>query len=247
MLDAEKSLTEKIGNSRIFTLIYLQNFSSGERNYLSFFSRLHFAITPRYSDLDIENKHFNIFIDEGDDGFHPAWKKKFFKWIIEYLKQNHPHKTFSLYFTTHSPYLISDIDTDNLILLDKNQGSTRILSKESYKPFGANIHNLLADAFFMEDGFIGEFAKGKIQFVITELNRLIEIRKNADYDVAREYRWLLFECKNIIDRIGDSFVKNKLIEMYLEVVSDKRIIDNEIERLQKRIDYLKGRGDYDFN
>ncbi|MDZ7818513.1 MAG: hypothetical protein U5K55_07810 [Aliarcobacter sp.] len=43
--------------------------------------------------------------------------------------------------------------------------------KVDINPFGANIHTLLSHGFFMKDGLMGEFAKGKIDLAIKYLNQ----------------------------------------------------------------------------
>lgn len=53
---------------------YNRNPSSGENAILNLFSRL-YTINAEINSSQI--KYYIIFLDEGDAGFHPAWKKKY--------------------------------------------------------------------------------------------------------------------------------------------------------------------------
>jgi hypothetical protein len=86
------------------------------------------------------------------------------------------------------------------------------------EPFGANIHDILHQSFFLENGFIGEFAKKKISEIIDAINE-----KKINDDNYKQY-------KQIIDLIGEPLIKNKLMMMIHEVYDN---IDNRIEMLQK--------------
>jgi len=112
-----------------------------------------------------------VLLDEFELGLHPNWQKKSIKYITDFLKNI--DKEFHLIITSHSPFLISDIPKQNIIFLDKDEkGNCVVVNglKEKKQTFGANIHTLLSDSFFMEDGLMGEFAKGKINEVIEYLN-----------------------------------------------------------------------------
>ena len=74
---------------------------------------------------------------------------------------------------------------------------------EDKKSFGANITDLLADSFFIEDGLIGDFAKGKIEEVLNDL-----IKKRP---CKKEKR---FEYKKIINLIDEPIIRMKLEDMY---------------------------------
>ena len=118
-------------------------------------------------------------------------------------------------------------------------GNTRIVTAEKSETFGANIHDLLADSFFLNEGTIGEFAREKIQGVIDTLN---EWRRNVnrnDFSIPSEQRNNVY---GIISLVGDSIVRNKLFDMYWEITGDKNAVDSEIQQLQDRISKLKFRG-----
>jgi len=196
-------------------------------NHFKYFNELSYGEQQL---LIILNKIFEFFLngnitnylcsfDEIDIGFHPDWQKKIITFIIDYMKLI-PEKKFHLLFTTHSPFLLSDIPKENIIFLGGN-----IPEKQT---FGANIHTLLSDSFFMEDGLMGEFAKGKIQEIMDYLND----KKTIDEISTKEE-----QIKQVIESIGEPFLKDKLLKMY--DVKYPKTKEEKIAELQKQIEALK--------
>ena len=68
---------------------------------------------------------------------------------------------------THSPFVLSDIPVDNILFLEKNGEKA---SKENMASFGANIHTMLVNCFFLKGGAMGEFAKEIINQMVDKLN-----------------------------------------------------------------------------
>jgi len=215
--------------------IFPQN-SSGEYNFYTLFSRLYDAVQRNIRGFD-EREHMVLVLDEADLGYHPVWKKKLLNWVIKFLNEEFNPYKFQVILTTHSPYLLSDLSAEHLILLNNLEGKTKVLSSEGRMTFGANINELLADSFFMSDGLIGDFAKEKIQKVIDDLNKWLVVKEeNGALEVSSEDR---SQCFMIISLIGDQIVRNKLFEMYWDLFNDQDALDNEIDILSDRIAYLK--------
>lgn len=221
--------------------------SSGESSYMNFFSRL-YDVIERYDSGYDDRNNLIVFIDEGEIGYHPAWNKCFLKWVINFLNNYTKKYKFQIILTTHSPYLLSDLTSSNIILLKRgHNGNTEIVPSDKFSTFGANIHELLANSFFLTDGFIGEFAKQNIQWVIDKLNewRLLKSSNNliAGQVTGHDKNRVL----EIITIIADLIVRNKLFEMYWEIFDEDSALTNEIELLQERIDQLKNRKRDDIN
>ena len=101
---------------------------------------------------------------------------------------------------------------------DKENGLCKNVSKDiKLKTFGANIHTLLSNGFFMSDGLMGEFAKSKINETIDNLH-------GKSQSLSQK------QIKSIIDSIGEPFLQIKLEQMYKE----KFGLNDEIEELEKR-------------
>ena len=177
-----------------------------------------------------EYKTINLFLDETELGFHPQWQKEYLIKIVEAIKQVNKKKV-NLLFATHSPFLLSDIPKQNIIFLDKDEkGNCKVVDglKDKKQTFGANIHTLLCDSFFMEDGLIGEFAKRKIGKAIKLLNQNKLNEKDLKY------------CEQIISIIGEPIVKNQLQRM----LDSKRLskiddINQKIKDMASELEILK--------
>jgi predicted ATPase len=187
------------------------------------------------------NKNLLIILDEPDLGFHLNWQKKFifeFTKIISSLLDHlgfSPKTQFSvqIILTTHSPITISDIPKGHIIYLKKDP-VTQLCNvlKDKQQPkhsFAANIHELIADSFYLEDGTIGSFAKMKIQEVMNWCKR----KNKKEVNKERETR-IVQKLINIVD---DPLIKMKLAELYALKMGD----DVEIVRLEIQKDYIENR------
>lgn len=199
--------------------------SAGESALLSLLSRL--VPSSRYSFVLKDNLW--IVFDEPDLYLHPEWQREFFNDLHNYLPKLFPDKKIQLFLTSHSPFLISDLPKENIILLDKDEetGLSKIVTETKLdKTFGTNIHTLLADAFFMNKGLIGEFAKVKIFELMDEIKQL----NNPQQSTVENY-------KKRIDIIGEPMIRQKLYELLLSKVA---VDDNAKKRefLQSELDRL---------
>ncbi|OLY90767.1 AAA ATPase domain-containing protein [Cnuella takakiae] len=199
----ERKVLEGQGPLRRITNFNVTPLSSGENSLLTFFARIHDVI-ERYAEGFYDKSKLILFLDEPEIGFHPAWKRTYFNKLLHFLNNHFRNYQFQLIITTHSPYLLSDLPRSNVILLKKGaDGKSKLLDSKTYKTFGGNIHELLGTSFFLEDGYVGEFAKGKIEEFISFLNG-----ENNLYDKA--------SAKEFISLIGDEIISNRLSDMYHE-------------------------------
>jgi len=202
--------------------------STGEKNFFSDFNILNNRLKDNENDM-------LIFLDEPDTTLHPEWQKKYMHEIFELLKK-YNNINFHLVITSHSPFLLSDIPSQNVIFLDKDEnGNCKVIDglKDKKQTFGANIHTLLSDAFFMEDGLIGEFAKEKINKVIELLNQKELSKEEIEY------------CENIISIIGEPIIKRQLQKMLdskrLSKIDKISEIENQIAKMQEELNILKAK------
>lgn len=249
-IKTDKELWKKYFNSfiveGIFDFNIFPKLSRGEEGLLSFFSTFYFlkTITPNYRKRDMI-----ILMDEVELYFHPEWQRKFIYLFNEFVKENFKDQKVQIILTSHSPFIISDLPKENVIFLDKDEndnGKCKVVeSSEKKKTFGANIHTLLSDGFFMEST-LGEFARSKISEVIKILedeNFRTEQEKKYNEKQKKENK-LEFKdyIYNIIEMIGESIIRTKLHKMY-EVVYPEKSNDKIgiIEKLKSEIDKLEER------
>lgn len=174
--------------------------SSGEKAKFNLFSRFH-SVHKKGKQLD----NLIILIDEGDTLFHPEWQRTYFKDLIQGLKLIFKNsKSIQIIFTTHSPFVTSDLPWYSIIKLDKDEesGLTKVFYNNDKPTFAANIHDLFADSFYMENGFVGEFAKEKIKSLF---ERIKQPSKDSILELEKE-----------IKLIGEPFIQMSLLETLKE-------------------------------
>lgn len=163
----------KRGCSFVLKYLAIDNFgvSSGERALLNYMSRLYFA--SQINDFIpnsgfVWNESVLLLIDEIDLYLHPEWQRQILNDFLTAIQEYFPHSYFQIIITSHSPIVLSDIPHENSIFLRKD-GDKIVQDKHTAQTFGANIHTLYRDAFFIKDGVaIGAYAKDKINAWITE-------------------------------------------------------------------------------
>jgi hypothetical protein len=214
---------------------YFSDLSSGEQQKAFSVNSIIYHIKNIDSAFDslninqIKYESINLILDEIELYYHPEFQKSFINNLLNNIKEARFEriKKINILFLTHSPFILSDIPKQNILYLKNeeteiNEKKVYLATPQDYKTmssFGANITDLLADSFFIEDGLIGDFAKGKINNVIDFLNK-----KESEIKTKEE-------AKQIIEIIDEPLVKYKLKEMYLENIIDNDYIDAEIERL----------------
>lgn len=182
-------------------------------------------------DENVKIEKYLLFIDEFELGLHPNWQKKTLSYMIDFFKIF--NLKIDLFITSHSPFLLSDLPKENVIFLEKGKQVKPF--KEDEQTFGANIHTLLSNGFFMSDGLMGEFAKEKIKEILNFLNDKEELKT-----IQKE------QIKPIIESIGEDFLRNKLLDLYykhkdFEIESKERkkqILDEKIRKLEEERDKL---------
>lgn len=235
-----------IWSGRIDSLGFLnfdwRNMSTGERNLLSLFSRIHslnFNIDLINKTRQEENnkkkiKNLIIMLDEADIGLHPNWQRTMLNQIIKTLEIIFKNiSSTQIIIATHSPFLASDLPLSNLIFLQKNKdGNCSVVKNplmDKKQTFASNIHTLFTDSFFMKDGLIGEFAKEKINNIIDDL------MSSQQLTVERK-----IEIKKTITLVGEPLIKRKLIQLYedkykLALDNDMLIMDKRITDIEKKL------------
>jgi hypothetical protein len=205
----------------------LTSLSSGEQQKLYIINTVIYHLnnlySVHYSTKKIERlkySYINIIFDEIELYFHPDLQRKFIDDLLNTLRRysfithdkNYCIKALNIIFSTHSPFILSDIPSQNILLLeyreDIKQSLPQMIDKQT---FGANIHDLLANSFFFNDAtFIGEKADKIIKSIIA---RIIELRKGEVVLTYDEFDSLYKK----ISIIGEPFFRSKLNEMLLDV------------------------------
>lgn len=179
--------------------------SSGEQQMIHTVQSIIYHInniqSAHYSGQREHYRAINIILDEIELYFHPDLQRAFISRLTTALQQLKLHgkykiKAINLLFLTHSPYILSDIASKNVLRLEvKRKNGKAMIVKGEFETFAANIHELLAKSFFIDGTSMGEFAEAKINAIIDRIDSLQKLTR-SDYQV--------------IEMIGDSFLKTSI-------------------------------------
>lgn len=147
--------------------IEISKFSSGERQLLYTFSTYVYHIRNLLSipKKRVAYRHINLILDEAEICFHPEYQRLFLSrllYMIKSLRLNQ-HCAFNIVIATHSPFILSDLPKENILYLDKGKVQNR---EQFISPLAANISDILYQSFFLKNGFIGEWARIKINSLL---------------------------------------------------------------------------------
>ena len=182
------------------------------------------------------NKISIFFLDEVTLSMNPRLERKFIDILLSIVKkvEEELQESISVHFiiTSHSPFILSDIPKENVIFLKKDENTARCVNDTNnvhFETFGANIHSLLANGFFMKDGLMGEFAKNKINDVYEYL-----VNRNSKKEFTQQ------EAQNIINLIGEPMLRKELQFLYDEKFEVDEI-DKQIKEYEEAIEKLKSK------
>lgn len=139
----------------------------------------------------------NLIFDEVELYYHPQYQKETVSSLLNLIRiSNFKYiKNINILFLTHSPFILSDIPIQNttLLTIDKKTGKSKLVKKKK-QSFGANIHDLLSDNFFLTGTLIGNLADRRIMQLIEK----IKTDKVSKDD------------KLMLKLIGDTFLKTSI-------------------------------------
>ena len=213
--------------------VHFETLSSGERQQVYSISSLLYHLSNINSVWFDTNgqrvvyEHLNIMLEEIELYFHPELQRTYLKRLFDGIKQiDIPNiKSLNICFVTHSPFVLSDIPARNILALKKD---IRDKEKISLSTFGANIHEMLKNSFFLKNGSIGDYASWVIRQIIKSMqnNRNANI---ADNDL---------ELHNIIMLIDEPIIRNVLLREYHKLYPSNSK-EQEIAELKKKLAELE--------
>ena len=150
------------------TKIAFETLSSGERQQAYAISSLLYHLDNLNSVSDDRNsqgriayRNVNIILEEIELYFHPELQQQFVKFLLDGIAQMSLSaiEGINIMIVTHSPYVLSDIPHNNVLALKKEACNAQ---KIDLKTFGANIHDILKNSFFLSGGSMGCFAQWEV-------------------------------------------------------------------------------------
>lgn len=191
---------------------YFEDLSSGEKQKIYSLN----SVIYHLRNLDSINKNraynaqkkissyqsVNLIFDEVELYYHPQYQKETISSLLDLIRLSNFRfiQNINIIFLTHSPFILSDIPIQNtaLLTIDRRTGKSKLVKKKK-QSFGANIHDLLADNFFLTGALIGDFADKKIMNLIKHIKKEKQSKDN----------------NLLLKLIGDTFLKSS-IQSYKE-------------------------------
>lgn len=182
--------------------IEYDSFSSGEKQLLNSIGAIIYHLQNLVNTSSgIKYYNVNLVLEEIELYYHPEYQRLFLIRLLDSIRRAKlgNMKNINIVFVTHSPFILSDIPKCNVLFL--KDGMPKDIMQEN--TFGANVHTLLKNGFFMPNLPIGEFAYGKINNLFGKLNSG-ELDPNNDLDDI--YQEILL--------VGEPFLRNQLLMLY---------------------------------
>ena len=175
---------------------FYYNMSTGETNILKVMSYV------KWLQMNSSQGTCQLVVDELESGMHLEWSRSLINFLVNYINEINKvgGMNFQLIFTTHSPYMLSDIKPGNVIMIEKNQETGYSEGKVLQNTFAKNIQEIMKENLI--DNIYGDFALAKINSMIERLNGEEEHEGNEE------------ELLKEIHLISEPILRNKLLEMY---------------------------------
>lgn len=225
-----KSYDENLSNKK---LIQLSDMSSGEQQLYNSLSYVVYHIKNAQSNAkgnqegQIPYKYFNLIFDEAELYYHPEYQRCFISNLIKLLnRSNLQTKGINITLVTHSPFILSDIPTANILALESGSPS-----EKKNETLGANIFDLLQSQFFMTST-IGECSAKTAKEIIDLYHSKMS---NQKFDYSKKEFYRVF-----VNQLGDDYLRTSLGYMLDELdglsFEEKRIADYKakIATIQKK-------------
>lgn len=216
--------------------------SSGEKQQIYSTNTIAYHLFNLKSVMVYENilkyTSVNIIFDEVELYFHPDLQRTYINNLRDRilsldLNKEKDINNINIIFITHSPFILSDIPTSNVLMLEVDEKTKKSLPvTNTAQSFGGNVHDLLANEFFLRQGFMGEFSKQKINSLIKFFtdDTAPSDKENAD---QKNKIWDQEKANSFIALIGEPLIKESLMRLF-----DKKFFTKDKDSLLKRIEHL---------
>lgn len=216
--------------------------SSGEQHFIHSVQSVLYHIANVNSVFYTQNKkirynYINLIFDEIELYYHPEFQRSFLSELLNGITNLHiPYiKGLNILFSSHSTFILSDITRNSVLKLIDGQ-----IDKRAIRTFGANIHDLLADSFFLEDGFMGKFAQDIITDLINYLTFDATLKTSIE-NVQPIRKWNKESAKKLIDIIDEPLIKERVQSLYNKKIlyNDKELLRLKIQQLNNQLNKLE--------
>ena len=152
-------------------------------------------------DLSVKYRNVCMLFDELELYFHPKYQTMLIERLLRCIKSMRLENSFEgihIMFSTHSPFILSDIPKQNIMGIAKGKPAELKNIKDT---FCANVYDILASGFFMKR-FVGEFAERKLDETLLSLTRKTRPEEEE-----------LEKAKIITQLVGDDYIRINMEHM----------------------------------
>lgn len=221
--------------------VSFNSLSSGEKQFIYSITGIIYhlinldSVEATSAQVTIYN-NVNIILEEIELYFHPDLQRKLVRALSEGIRQCtfHHIRNINVMMVTHSPFILSDIPSRNVLALDKD-GVPVDHEKIKVRTFGANIHDILKHPFFLKHGAVGELAKLTIDYIVKKLD---EARNNDGNGNPKN------NLKRLIELVDEPIISKVLHDDYYSIyrhgLSEENLIRQRIDELTRKLKELEG-------
>lgn len=215
--------------------------SSGQIALFNMYSRLHSLVDPS-SAQRINHKNVLLLLDEPDVYLHPEWQRRFIESIIKFIAIDYAsdsrnsdsmnQRRIQIVFSTNNPLTLSDILPTNVVKFCRHSNGRDSDIIDCFQgggisTFGANLYNLLNDAFFFDNEYIGSFAKLKIEEIIKIIH---EIENSIGQKIDNS---MMNDVHTLISAIGEPIIKSFLTKQLEDAIHSYKGENDFLNQLHK--------------
>lgn len=186
----------------------------------------------------------NIVFDEVELYFHPEMQRTFIKDLLDLIsKSGIGDCQLNIIFITHSPFILSDIPKQNILFLeiDEESEKSKPIIYEGDNTFGANIHEMLINGFFIESTK-GEFVLSQIKYFLEFYQEVFDVKESDIPELLEDYILYGKNFKLIINLIGEIQIKT-ILENHIQYIEKKLRTEEDIgiriSKLEEELELLR--------
>jgi restriction system-associated AAA family ATPase len=177
--------------NKIIKPVYYKQLSDGEHQFLHVIGTL----------LLMDKLGTLFLFDEPETHFNPEWRSKFVSIINDVLFDENTSREQELILTTHSPFIVSDCQKENVYIFEKDSNlKVRKVKNPEFQTFGTSIEMIYWNVFQKQQS-ISNVAKNELDKIETKI-KSNELNKEQAIDALRKF--------------GDSFEKMNIIKLLRE-------------------------------
>ncbi len=137
--------------------IYNKSLSDGEHQFLHSMGIC----------LLFKNSNSLFLLDEPETHFNPDWRSLFISTLRDCLVQKTDKFLSDILITSHSPFIVSDCDRNNVIVFKKSKGVNRKvnISRPDFNTFGASV-SIITHNLFHKEETISRIANKRLKDVL---------------------------------------------------------------------------------